>query len=628
MAAKLNQFNLYSKAMVLIGSVLAVITVLVTAWNVYNERMNSTRDLEARLQETLTQQAIAVSNSLWDLNRDSTSAILQGIAQYPDFVCVTVSDQKGGEFAHLGPRNLTGIPIVRGMADITFDQPNGSKEKIGTIELVFSRERLLEAQARHLTQNVILLLVQLAAVLTATAIVLRALTKPLNAITDRMIGVAGGDGYTPTPYTERHDQIGAMARAVEICRENQARLQAILDNTQALIYLKDLAGKYILVNREFEKSFSVFDGEAIGKTDFDLHSLETAQEFRDHDRRVQEFGVPMEFEESAVYVDGRHTTVTVKFPLIGPSGKIYAIAGISTDITERKRAELALKRTRDELEERVRGRTAELSAANAALVMEIKERKRAEDALCESEERFRSIVENIPAVVCLKDLDGHFQVANDRLEEWYGISVDGALGKSSSELFPPALADICESLDRQALESGALREREMPVPFTDGSNHSILMMKFPVLGKDREPVGVGTINMDLTELRQAEKRLHRAQKLEVVGQLTGGIAHDFNNLLSVIQGHAELFADGNGHGEESANMVIRAARRGAELTRKLLAFSRQQSLQPSSIDIAALVNGSQNCYHESWEKLLKSAFLRNRGFGRLTPIPVKWKTRS
>lgn len=119
MAENLNQFNLYSKAMVLIGSVLAVFTVLVTAWNVYNERMNSTRDLEARLQETLTQQAIAVSNSLWDLNRDSTNAILQGIAQYPDFVCVTVSDQTGGEFAHIGARNLTGVPIVRGMADIT-----------------------------------------------------------------------------------------------------------------------------------------------------------------------------------------------------------------------------------------------------------------------------------------------------------------------------------------------------------------------------------------------------------------------------------------------------------------------------------------------------------------------------
>ena len=143
---------------------------------------------------------------------------------------------------------------------------------------MFSRERLLEAQARHLTQNVILLLVQLAAVLTATAIVLRTLTKPLNAITERIIGVAGGDRHTPTPYTERHDQIGEMSRAVEVCRENQARLQAILDNTQALIYLKDLAGEYILVNREFEKSFSVFDGDAIGKTDFDLHSLEMAQE--------------------------------------------------------------------------------------------------------------------------------------------------------------------------------------------------------------------------------------------------------------------------------------------------------------------------------------------------------------
>ena len=299
MEAGINRFSLNTKAMILIGSVLAVITVLVTAWHVHYERTSSTKELEARLQETLAQQAIAVSSSLWDLNRDSTWAILQGVAHDPDFVFVRVSDERGQEFAHIGTRDLTGIPIVHGTTNIVLDGPNGPRQ-IGEIELVLSRERLLAAQARYLTKNIILFLVQLAAVLFATAVVLRALTKPLIAITDRLIGVAGGDRNTPTPHTERHDQIGAMARAVEVCRENQAWLQAILDNTQALIFLKDLAGKYLLVNREFERNFGVSDGGVIGSTDYDLQTEEMARAFQDHDRQVRESSKPMVFEEGSI----------------------------------------------------------------------------------------------------------------------------------------------------------------------------------------------------------------------------------------------------------------------------------------------------------------------------------------
>ncbi len=97
---------------------------------------------------------------------------------------------------------------------------------------------------------------------------------------------------------------------------------------------------------------------------------------------------------------------------------------------------------------------------------------------------------------------------------------------------------------------------------------------------------------DITFRKQAEERLQQAQKMEAVGQLTGGVAHDFNNLLAVIQGNAELLAAGAEDDEGSLTRpLLRAARRGAELTQRLLAFSRRQPLHPQEIDFGELVDG-------------------------------------
>jgi signal transduction histidine kinase len=90
---------------------------------------------------------------------------------------------------------------------------------------------------------------------------------------------------------------------------------------------------------------------------------------------------------------------------------------------------------------------------------------------------------------------------------------------------------------------------------------------------------------------ETERRLQQAHKMEAVGQLTGGVAHDFNNLLAVIQGNAELLGEERGENDRLVGSILRASKRGAELTQRLLAFSRQQPLQPRSIDLADLVNG-------------------------------------
>jgi PAS domain S-box-containing protein len=141
------------------------------------------------------------------------------------------------------------------------------------------------------------------------------------------------------------------------------QLLALIDNTSAVIYMRDLDGRYMVVNREYERLFHLRREDIVGLTDHDLFPAAIADEFRANDRRAASTGVPVSIEEVAPGEDGPHTYITVKFPLLDSAGRAYAVAGISTDITDRKRAEEQVRQLNAELEQRVRDRTAELETA-------------------------------------------------------------------------------------------------------------------------------------------------------------------------------------------------------------------------------------------------------------------------
>jgi PAS domain S-box-containing protein len=109
-------------------------------------------------------------------------------------------------------------------------------------------------------------------------------------------------------------------RAEEELRESEARFRAIIDNSPALIFLKDVDGRYLLVNRRFEEVFHLASRDLIGKTDEDIFPPAQAAAFRANDRTVLKGGAPMEFEEVALHDDGPHTSIVVKFPLLNAQG--------------------------------------------------------------------------------------------------------------------------------------------------------------------------------------------------------------------------------------------------------------------------------------------------------------------
>jgi PAS domain S-box-containing protein len=144
--------------------------------------------------------------------------------------------------------------------------------------------------------------------------------------------------------------VTARKQTEEALRESQQRLQSILDNARAVIYVKGIDGRFVLVNRLFEALFHVRRGDVVGKTDFDLFPPEMAETFRANDHRVLSAGAPLQFEEVAPHDDGPHTYVSTKFLLYDSFGVPHALCGISTDITERKRAEVELHRAKEAAE--------------------------------------------------------------------------------------------------------------------------------------------------------------------------------------------------------------------------------------------------------------------------------------
>jgi PAS domain S-box-containing protein len=150
-------------------------------------------------------------------------------------------------------------------------------------------------------------------------------------------------------------------------RVGSEQLLALIDNTSAVIYMRDVDGRYMLINQEYERLFKVRRDDIVGLTDHDLFDKDIADDFRANDLRAVHHGAPLQMEETVPGEDGPLIYLTVKFPLRDANGAAYAICGISTDITERKRAEEQVRELNAKLETRVLERTAELQASTREL---------------------------------------------------------------------------------------------------------------------------------------------------------------------------------------------------------------------------------------------------------------------
>ncbi len=283
------------------------------------------------------------------------------------------------------------------------------------------------------------------------------------------------------------------------------------------------------------------------------------------------------------------------FERIRPDGTVLEVRGqpisgggfitIYQDITARKRAEASLLEHHLQLEARVAERTAELLALNEQFAQEIEERKAIDAALRESESRIRLITDTVPVLIGYLDADRRYRFVNQKYAEWFGVPAETFLGRTFGEVLEPALARRLQIRVDEALNGRSTHlEYELATPAGRRYVRAYFTPHVPhIVKQESDAVGCFVLTEDLTDYRQAQMALNQAQKLKAVGQLTGGIAHDFNNLLTVILGNLASVEEGLRDQPEhykAVSTAMNAARRGADLTRRLLAFSRRQTLQP------------------------------------------------
>lgn len=229
-------------------------------------------------------------------------------------------------------------------------------------------------------------------------------------------------------------------------------------------------------------------------------------------------------------------------------------------------------------------------------IVDISERKRAEEALRHSEERFRLFAEAAPIGIVISDKDEKAVYASRRFSEMFGYSLADIpdVGTWMQLAYPDtAYREEVFKTWKDSVEMAAVSKSEIgPLEFSvTCKNGSVKKVQFRLAQQSDLNFILFT---DVTEQRKLEKQLLQAQKMEAVGRLAGGVAHDYNNMLAIILGYTEILADkvkSDQTLKDGLEEINKAAQRSADITRKLLAFARQQAISPRCLDLNEIITG-------------------------------------
>jgi PAS domain S-box-containing protein len=367
-----------------------------------------------------------------------------------------------------------------------------------------------------------------------------------------------------------YEDITDRKRAEDSLERSERFLNSIINNIPHMIFVKDSRDlRFVEFNRAGEQLMGLNRSEIIGKSDYDLSPGPEAEFFLAKDREVLARGEILDIPEEAHTRGpaGARVLHTKKIPILDEEGNPLYLLGIAEDITDRKRAEEALR---------------------------------------ESEERYRRITETITDYVFTVRVEDGVAV-----ETVHGAGCVAVTGYTPEELAsnPGLWINMVEPDDREAVSEQAreiLRDArvgsiEHRIVRKDGAQRWVRNTPVPRLDASGRLVAYHGLIQDITERRALQDQLLHAQKMEGIGRLAGGVAHNFNNLLTAILGYVEMskmdlptdLPDDHPVRQDLAEIAA-AGQRAASLTRQLLSFAAKQIVAPVRFDLSSLVADSLN----------------------------------
>jgi PAS domain S-box-containing protein len=451
----------------------------------------------------------------------------------------------------------------------------------------------------------------------------------------------------------------ALARENAEIDRARGQLATILNATTAIIYLKDSAGRYLFVNRQFQKVFCPHGEQVIGKTDGEVWAGTVAQTLHGKDLDVLASRISQEVEETNYEEDGPHTYVTLKFPLLESTGAPYALCCVATDITERKRAEEA---------ERLAKEAAQLESLNRSLHAEIAVRQEAEGKAQAQFERLKLLHDITRAIASRQELSSIFQVVTRSLEEEMPVDfccicvhdaeralTVASIGIGSEkvardlEIAKDCRIDIEDNSLEPCLEGILVYEPDnsraamrFPQRLARGGLRSLVLG--PLLFEEQlfgllvvarrnpddfaggeceflqqlcEHVALAAHQWQLhAELQQAYDNLRATQeaitqqeRLRALGQMASGIAHDINNAISPVGLYTESLLENEPNLSVRARDCLRIIQRSiddvSQTVSRMREFYRQRESQvtPAAVRVNELVQHVIDLTRARWNDM-------------------------
>lgn len=351
-----------------------------------------------------------------------------------------------------------------------------------------------------------------------------------------------------------HD-VTQRKRVEEALRQSEQRLKAILDNSTALIYVKDTEGRYLLINAWYGILFHLDREQIKGKTDYDIFPAEIADAFRANDQKVLAARTSLDWEEVFPHDDGLHTYLSIKFPLYDSAGVAYAVCGISTDITERKLAEEALRSS---------------LATN------------------------RALINAMPDLLFGISADGTYVNFKASKDDDLLLPASEFLGKKVEEVMPPDVAQPTMHYIRQALATQQVQIFEYQLLEDNQTHHyeARIVVSTPneVMAIVREITARKRAEIDIRNALDKEKELS-----ELKSRFVTMTSHEFRTPLTTILSSAELLEDYGFQWSEEKKLlhlrrIVSTVKHMTQLLNDVLLIGKAEAgklqCSPSALDIA------------------------------------------